>query len=179
MTGIVVSVGTDHHPFDRLIAWTDRWARQHPDVDVFVQYGTSSGPSVARGQDLLPHGDLGSRMREAAAVVTHGGPATIAEARDAGHVPVVVPRRPELGEHVDDHQIRFCTHLVERGLIDLPHDEAAFTSAVVAAMGRPRLEGGSHEDVLDTARVVETLVARLLATPRRRRWPGRPRQDVR
>ena len=29
---VVVSVGTDHHPFDRLVEWVDRWAGEHPDV---------------------------------------------------------------------------------------------------------------------------------------------------
>ena len=36
---VLVLVGTDHHPFDRLVGWSDAWAREHPDVAVVVQYG--------------------------------------------------------------------------------------------------------------------------------------------
>ena len=38
---ILVIVGTDHHPFDRLIGWTNEWLKQHPEKasGLFVQWG--------------------------------------------------------------------------------------------------------------------------------------------
>ena len=91
-------VGTDHHPFDRAVGWADEWAASHPDLRVLVQYGTSRPPTTADGHDLLLVGDLMALMSEATAVVCHGGPGTIMAAREAGHVPIVVPRRSDLGE---------------------------------------------------------------------------------
>nr|WP_246290489.1 glycosyltransferase [Nocardioides marinus] len=41
----------------------------------------------------------------------------IMEARALGHLPLVVPRDPRLGEHVDDHQQRFARRAAEAGLV--------------------------------------------------------------
>lgn len=117
MTGIVASVGTDHHPFDRLVTWLDVFATAHPEVEVFVQHGSSGSPNVADGRPLLPLEDLRARFADAIAIVTHGGPATIMDAIDAGRTPIVVPRRPDLGEHVDDHQLLFARRLATAGRI--------------------------------------------------------------
>lgn len=34
-----------------------------------------------------------------------------------GHVPVVLPRREDHGEHVDDHQVDLANDLARRGLV--------------------------------------------------------------
>jgi len=46
---VFVTVGTDHHPFDRLCAWADAWvsAARHPEIPWFVQSGTSRAPATA------------------------------------------------------------------------------------------------------------------------------------
>jgi hypothetical protein len=50
------------------------------------------------------------------AVVTHGGPSTVMDARVAGRLPIVVARHPDLGEHIDSHQVRFSRHLARHCL---------------------------------------------------------------
>lgn len=114
---IAVLVGTDHHPFTRLIAWADKWATANPQDDVVVQYGHSAAPKVARGEAFLPPSDLAALIEVSDIVVVHGGPATISGARAAGHLPIVFPRDPREGEHVDDHQQRFARWSEERGLV--------------------------------------------------------------
>ncbi|MQA93426.1 MAG: glycosyltransferase [Streptosporangiales bacterium] len=114
---VLVTVGTDHHAFARLVGWADRWAADRGHVRVLVQHGASIAPSHAAGRAFLDHGELQEAMASAVAVVTHGGPATITEARRTGHLPIVVPRDPGLGEHVDDHQQRFVTRLAAAGLV--------------------------------------------------------------
>ncbi|MFE3459019.1 glycosyltransferase [Nocardiopsis aegyptia] len=108
---VVVSLGTDHHSFDRLVRWMDDYARRHRDLRVLVQHGHSTAPRKADGTPFLPGEDLGELMRRARVVVTHGGPGTILQARGTGHLPIVVPRDPELDEHVDDHQLLFVQRL--------------------------------------------------------------------
>ena len=56
-------------------------------------------------------------LGEASVVVCHGGPGTIMDAREAGHVPLCVPRDPHLGEHVDGHQQRFAAVVGEAGVV--------------------------------------------------------------
>ena len=86
---VLVVVGTDHHPFDRLVGWAEGWARDHPDIRVVVQFGTSRPPVVAEGFDVLPVEGLKDLFAAATVVVCHGGPGTIMGARSAGLVPLV------------------------------------------------------------------------------------------
>jgi len=127
---VLVVVGTDHHPFGRLVTWMDRWAQAHPDVRCFVQHGTAPPPRVCEGIDYLAHPDLQSLMAQARAVVSHGGPGTIMEMRASGHLPVVVPRDPALGEHVDAHQQRFARVVAGRDLVRLVESEPDLDEAL-------------------------------------------------
>lgn len=135
---VLVVVGTDHHPFDRVVGWADGWARTHRDVRVVVQYGTSRPPSDAEGIDLVPAPRLEAMLAEAAAVVCHGGPGTIMGARAAGSVPIVVARRHDLGEHVDDHQVRFVARMARAGQVRPANDRRTFDDLLDQA-----IEGGS------------------------------------
>lgn len=109
---LLVLVGTDHHPFDRLVGWVDDWLEAQPDAPrAVVQYGTSSAPRLAHGVPMTGRTELDELMRQADVVVTHGGPATITEVRRHGKLPLVVPRDPRLGEHVDHHQQRFTRRM--------------------------------------------------------------------
>lgn len=160
---VFVSVGTDHHPFDRLIGWVDAWL---PDgVQCVVQYGTSAPPSRADGVAYLEHDALTALLEEAAVVVCHGGPTTITESRRHGRRPVVVPRSPRLGEHVDDHQERFCARLAAKGLISTAVDEDAFRDLLDHALYSPgdfAIEAGGG-DVLESVTRFGRLVGDLLA----------------
>lgn len=160
---VVVSVGTDHHPFDRLIEWIDRWAQDHADVDVFVQHGWSRAPVHVQAAPLVPHEQLQRKLRAATVAVTHGGPATIMDARDAGHLPLVVPRDPALGEHVDDHQQRFARRLSEVGDVRLIEDEGSLAAELDRQLADPtsaraQADDGHRQDaVARIAAIVEDL----------------------
>lgn len=112
---VLVSVGSDHHPFQRLVDWSDIWAMNRPDTRVVVQHGTARAPAHAEARDYLVHAELQSLMSSADAVVVQGGPTAIFEARSSGRLPIVVPRRRDLGEHVDDHQRAFARFLGTTG----------------------------------------------------------------
>lgn len=167
---VVVTVGSDHHPFDRLIDWVDRWLASRPPESVrcTVQYGTSTPPRRAAAREFLPHAELQALLREAAAVVTQGGPMSIIESRRAGRVPVVVPRSAALGEHVDDHQQAFCRRLVAEGVVHVPHTEESFQLMLDAALdGSERfvapLDADAPARVAATTQRVATLVDQLVA----------------
>jgi UDP-N-acetylglucosamine transferase subunit ALG13 len=113
---LFVTVGTDHHPFDRLVAWAVDWSHR-TGVECFVQTGASQPVSAPNGVDYLPYSTMVDAMSQAAVVVCHGGPATIMLARQCGRIPIVVPRDPECGEHVDGHQIRFTRWMAEKGQV--------------------------------------------------------------
>lgn len=113
---VVVSLGTDHHKFDRLMDWIDDWMvnREAP-VDCVVQHGFSRAPRFATAVERLPRHELLDLYRQAHLVVVQGGPGSILDAREVGRIPIAVPRRPELDEVVDGHQIVFTQIMAQQG----------------------------------------------------------------
>ena len=54
---VVVTVGTDHHQFDRLIGWINGWLSQNPQQAgaVFVQSGAASiSPAASQRASWMP-----------------------------------------------------------------------------------------------------------------------------
>ena len=136
---LFVSVGTDHHRFDRLVGWVVDFAVAHPDWAVALQHGRTpqpQGPANLEAFAFCDHGRLQELFAGSDAVVSHGGPATITEARRTGHLPVVVPRDPQHGEHVDGHQMLFAARLAAAGLVTLARSGAELDVAVLAAAAR-------------------------------------------
>ena len=159
---VFATVGTDHHPFDRFVAWIDSWAAAGGRC--VVQTGTSAVPSRVPHAAYVDYGVMTDLMRSAAAVACHGGAATMLEVRRAGRKPIVVARRPDLGEHVDDHQVQFTAHLAARGEIALAHDEAGLHRLLDQAIADPEAFGLAHveEDVAIVVDRFAGLVHRLM-----------------
>jgi UDP-N-acetylglucosamine transferase subunit ALG13 len=169
---VLVTVGTDHHPFDRLIRWTNDWLEAHPEQvpGFFVQSGAASLRPISQGADYLTTGRLDAVMDEADVIVCHGGPATIAAAWDRGRLPIAVPRVPRLGEIVDDHQISFCLKLAELGRVRLAQTPAEFAGLLAeAAHDRAGLRTSlSTADVGTAVARFSELVDELMGRPPRR-----------
>lgn len=168
-TNIFVSVGTDHHPFDRLVEWVDRWdPPESGRVRLLVQYGRSRPPGRLPGTDYLTAEQMHEAMRQADVVVTQGGPGGIMDARRAGVMPIVVPRTARLGEHVDDHQQAFARHLQRLGKAITVNDEGALHAQLSTAALEPstfRIPP-DHDGVPTTTLArFEEEVARLMVRP--------------
>lgn len=164
---VVVTVGTDHHPFDRLVRWVDAWAGSARwSIECFIQVGTSTvTPRVAAWASYVSRDELRSLMSNAAAVVCHGGPATIMDCRRAGVKPVVVPRRRALGEHVDDHQLLFARRAARAGDVDLVESEEQLRAILDIALSEPgarRIERSDHGDLAASIRRFQALADPLL-----------------
>ena len=173
---LLVTVGTDHHPFDRLVRWVDGWldspGGRAAGLRCLMQTGTSAPPAggTARWQAYLEFEALQAAMRDAAAVVCHGGPGTILGARHMGAVPIVVPRQHRLGEHVDDHQVAFSRRLAAERSVFLAEDEADLhrlldrVAAEPAAFRASAEQRGTATAVRAFERLVDGLVAGRPAT---------------
>ncbi len=160
---IVVSVGTDHHPFDRLIRWVDSWATGHQDVEVVLQRGTSAPAQNLASTELIPHPDLCELFARASVVVSHGGPSTVMDARMTGRLPIVVPRDPAHGEHVDEHQLRFAEHLRKHDLARIALTEPSLVALLEEALAAPDdftvpVDASSISGIVEFGRVVDELL---------------------
>jgi UDP-N-acetylglucosamine transferase subunit ALG13 len=123
---------------DRLIVALDGiLASGAVDDEIIIQaaaYGQR--PSLARALGIQPYDVLVEWAHTARAIITHGGPASIALALAAGHSPVVVPRDPAFGEHVDDHQLRFAAWLAERRDITVVYEMDKLGEALQKTLSR-------------------------------------------
>ena len=164
---LFATVGTDHHPFDRLMAWLDSWLdARRPHVRCLVQRGTSTEPRHAESIDYLGYDPMQDALRQASGVVCHGGPGTIMLAVAAGQRPIVVPRTRRLGEHVDDHQIAFGRRMASQGVIALAESEDRFRELLEETLERPPRVAApaASSAVAETVARFEELVTRLVST---------------
>lgn len=111
---IFVTVGTHEQAFDRLIKYMDEWASGH-DEDVVIQTGYSDyEPEHCRWSKLYPYQAMVDMVADARIVITHGGPSSFIMPLQTGKIPIVVPRRKEFNEHVNDHQLDFSRQVAQR-----------------------------------------------------------------
>ena len=157
---IVVTIGTNEQPFDRLI----RAARALERDDLLVQYGSSREPH-GHGEwvEFLSFDELAERARGASAVVCHAGVGSIMLARRCGHRPIVMPRRVDLGEAVDDHQLHLARRLDRAGIVVLAENEQELLAAVEASVAEPSADApgalaGAAELAADVRDYLSTLV---------------------
>ncbi|RBP98506.1 glycosyltransferase [Bifidobacterium aemilianum] len=113
---IFVTVGTHEQPFNRLMeAVAELVAQETIKEELVVQYGFSTlVPRGCQAEDFLDADAMQGYMNRAHIIITHGGPASFMAAMQMGKVPLVVPRRFEFGEHVNDHQVRFVNMVDQR-----------------------------------------------------------------
>jgi UDP-N-acetylglucosamine transferase subunit ALG13 len=173
---LVGSVGTDHHPFPRLLEWVAA-AQRELGVSALVQRGATDarvGLDGLETVDYMAADELEARMAAAAAVVCHGGPGTMSLAIRCGHRPIVIARDPRLGEHVDDHQQRYTARLAAEGSIDTPTTVDQMIDLVRQALVRPRTVGPQADQLNEAiARFTALMSDFEQGRVPRRRWRDR------
>ena len=113
---IFVTVGTHEQPFNRLVECMDGLRKDGTITEeVIIQMGYSTyEPKYCKWQKLFPYQEMIKLVDEARIVITHGGPSSFIMPLQIGKIPIVVPRRQEFNEHVNDHQISFSKAVAER-----------------------------------------------------------------
>jgi UDP-N-acetylglucosamine transferase subunit ALG13 len=86
-------------------------------ADVLWQVGVTDTAGLGiDARSVVPTHELLAAVAEADLVVAHAGIGSTLSALDAGHCPVLLPRRAACGEHVDDHQVLIADALGAKGL---------------------------------------------------------------
>lgn len=102
---IFVTVGAQM-PFDRLVKAVDRWASDHGREDVFAQIGqTDYCPSRIQWTQFLDPVVFKHRYQAARVIVAHAGTGSIITALQLGKPILIMPRRANLHETRNDHQV--------------------------------------------------------------------------
>lgn len=102
---IFVTVGAQM-PFDRLVSTVDRWAKENGRDDVFAQIGQSEyQPSNIQWTNFLEPEEFKRKYGAAKVIVAHAGTGSIITALQFGKPILVIPRRANLRETRNDHQV--------------------------------------------------------------------------
>ena len=120
---IFVTVGS-RLPFDRLIETIDQWAAAESREDVFAQIGDSeySAKQIRTAPALSP-AEFRARCEQADVIIAHAGMGTILTALEFRKPIVVMPRRGNLGETRNDHQVDTAVKLEALGYVHVAADE--------------------------------------------------------
>lgn len=162
-----MSVGNATQPFTRLLDAVCELAPQLPQP-VFVQFGAAQAfacPSCT-GVAFLEMGEFAQHLSEAELLILHAGAGSVIHAVRAGKIPVIVPRRACLGEHVDDHQLEFARELEKTGKAIVAHDAATLAQAAVSALQRQRLSGKAADGEPPLVGMVRQALVRALTGAR-------------
>lgn len=111
---IFVTVGTHEQQFNRLIQEIDRLKKDDMiKDDVLIQTGYSTyEPKYCRWVNFVEFSEMSKYLDESDIVITHGGPASFIDVLQRNKIPIVVPRKVSLNEHVNDHQLHFAKKLL-------------------------------------------------------------------
>lgn len=124
---ILVSVGTQFS-FDRMTAMVDRWLEMNQSMSnrVLMQVGPGGLlPRNAYGVESLTPDQYHKAASTCDLLVCHAGIGSILTAAEMELPIVIVPRRYELGEHRNDHQLSTAREFSQRKGIYVAETEAA------------------------------------------------------
>ncbi|MDF2561864.1 MAG: glycosyltransferase [Microbacterium sp.] len=111
-----------------------------PDDEVVWQLGETSRPHLpGESHESMSNAQLRRHVDRADVVVSHAGVGTIVDTLEASKCPVLLVRRAERNEHVDDHQLDIAGELQQRGLgyeLDLndPHRDILLSASAARAV---------------------------------------------
>lgn len=113
---IFVTVGTHEQPFDRLLKCIDKMVEEGKIKEkVIIQKGyTDYKPTYCESHKLIGYDEMQSYIKQARIIITHGGPASFIAPISIGKIPIVVPRKKEFNEHVNNHQLEFSKEVEKR-----------------------------------------------------------------
>ena len=93
----------------------------------------------------------------------HGGGVSILQANQLGRVPVVMPRRRDFGEHIDNHQVDLCCHFAKAGKVVVMEEAEDLLHAIAEAK-----ELEAHlDDWSNGSRIPELVAAAIQAIAKR------------
>jgi UDP-N-acetylglucosamine transferase subunit ALG13 len=160
---VFVTVGNATQGFKRLLDAVDEAAGQglFGDEPIFIQAGNNPDfhASHCEQQSFLPMSQFEALLRDSSLIISHGGAGTLINILRAGRVPVVMPRRQQYAEHVDDHQVELIQALAEQGRVVPVFESADLKVGVKEARRRNnQLRAQSNSQLVElVARAIEEL----------------------
>lgn len=129
---ILVTLGTQDKPFERLIkAVEEQIELKNIKDEVIVQAGcTKYKTDKMKIIDYMPIKEFSSLLEKADFIITHAGVGSIIEGLKQGKKMIVVARKKEYGEHVNNHQEQILENFGSNGYIIPVYDTKKLEEAL-------------------------------------------------
>ena len=108
---IFVTLGTQKFQFDRILKELDKLIDENKlkKEDIMVQNVCQEyQPKNFKPFRLKPQEEIDKITNDAEIIITHSGTGSIINSLKMGKRIIIVPRRKEFGEHVDNHQLELA-----------------------------------------------------------------------
>lgn len=140
---IFLTVGSQM-PFDRLVQAMDDWAACHPGHPVHAQIGRSTlRPTHFRAEEVLTPAGFRQKVLAADVIVAHAGMGSVLTAIEFRKPLVLMPRRGDLRETRNDHQVATAKWLAAK-----PGIQIVNTGEELAVALQTALSGGQAPDAM-------------------------------
>lgn len=146
---IFLTVGTQL-PFDRLVRALDNWNTGQAPDRVFGQIADPSDngyiPKNFYFKDFIDPDEFAQKYEEAKLIVAHAGMGSIISALTHPKPIVIMPRRADLYEHRNDHQLATAQQFASREGIYVAKDEIVLGSLLDELLAKPNEELAGQAD---------------------------------
>lgn len=150
---IFLTVGTQL-PFDRFVAVVDDWSAANPSVELFGQIAdpgrNGHRPAHFAWKPFLDPAEFTARFRDARLILAHAGMGSIISAMTWQKPIIMMPRRADLGEQRNDHQLATAERFGTRPGVHVAMEAgevAPLIDRVLAGLG----DSGAAEPIPATA----------------------------
>lgn len=165
---IFLTLGT-HEPFDRLVRAVDDWCRSTGrGAEVFGQITDHPGyePKAFKWVATLPPQEYRARCREAALIIAHAGMGSIITAMTYHKPIVIMPRRADLGEQRNDHQLATAERFGPRPGVFVAADETALPALLNSLLAEAAEAGSATVSPFAEPRLTDALRQMIFAKRR-------------
>lgn len=131
---IFVTTGTQA-PFNRLVKVMDALAAELNGEEVIVQAsGVNFETKNIKVVGFMHPLEYNRIFDQARLIISHAGMGSIVSALTKGKQIIVIPRKAELGEHRDDHQVDSARKMEALGYVPVAYDEAQLKTKIISML---------------------------------------------
>ncbi|WP_013321030.1 glycosyltransferase [Gloeothece verrucosa] len=118
---ILVTVGTEKFPFDRLMKWINHLIQEDfiniEQEEIIIQCGSCTFiPTGVKNYSIVPSEKFKNYVEEARLIIAHCGEGTIDLLAKMNKSFILVPRSCRFGEHIDEHQLELADMMEKQGV---------------------------------------------------------------
>lgn len=159
---IFLTLGTQL-PFDRLVKAVDQWCGENSTVEVFGQIAVEAGegyiPKNFNWKSFVEPDEFNNAYEKASLVVAHAGMGSIISALMQAKPIIVMPRKANLGEHRNDHQLATAEKFKTRDGVYVADNVSQLGDLLSSMTGTSDIKMSSQVSPFADPSLIETLRA--------------------